>query len=289
MSIQQGINTKVKTALREVSPTCGDCSGFECEILITGNKKPCGMLEKIVSSNTCQQYVPNVKELTQVPQTQLGALAELVSQFPPEATRALGILMFNEGKTRAQGMRFMQKVFVRYRGAANRNYISNFMSAYILYATDDRYKLISEDGRCVLTYGEHCRPIIFTEAEFEKLHTQMKQKGNMVDPDVEQLINRRFRAEEEHELDIVDESRNGEIATIDSVFAGNAIKKGRKKGLPDLISLVADAAEGYEVKGTAKTYARNVKRNRGNDDEPKVKKVRRSGGETIIDVSGGSN
>lgn len=287
MSIQQGINTKVKAALREVSPTCGDCSGFECEILIAGNKKVCGKLEKIVSSTICQQYTPNVKDVTQVPQTQLSALADLVNKFPPEATRALGILMFNEGKTRAQGMRFMQKVFIRYRGAANRNYISNFMSAYVLYATDDRYKLISEDGRCVLTYGEHCRPVIFTEAEFEKIYTQMKQKGNMVDPDVEQLINRRFRAEEEHELDIVDESRNGEIATIDSVFAGNDIKKGRKKGLPDLISLVADAAVGFEVKSAAKTYSRSVKRDRGGDDEPKAKKVRR-GGDRVIDVSGGS-
>lgn len=283
MSIQQGINTKVKEALREVSPVCGDCSGYACEILIEGNKKTCGKLDKIKSSKICTQYVPNVKDVTSVPESQLSALAALVNQFPPEATRALGILMFNDGKTRKEGMRFMQPVYVRYRGAANRNYFSNFMSAYVLYATSKHYKLISEDGRCVLTYGAHCKPVILSSEEFNSLAAQMRAKGNMVDPDVETMINRRFRAEEEHDLDIVDDSRNGDVATIDSVFAGNNIKKGRKKGLPDLISLVADAAEGYEVKTTAKKYSRSVKRNRG--DEPK--KAKRSG-DYIIDVSGGA-
>ena len=286
-SIQQGINNKVKAALREVSPTCGDCSGFNCEILIEGNKKTCSKLEKIKTSKPCTQFVPNVKNVSEVPQSQLSALASLVNQFPAEATRALGILMFNDGKTRKQGMTFMQKVYVRYRGAANRNYISNFMSAYVLYATTKHYKLISEDGRCVLTYGEHCRPVIFTESEFAPLLDSMRKRGNMVDPDVEQLINRRFRAEEEHDLDIVDDSRAGEVATIDTVFAGNNIKKGRKKGLPDLISLVADASEGYEVKTTAKKYSRSVKRNRG-EAVPTVDKNRKRGVDTIIDVSGGA-
>lgn len=284
-SIQQGINNKVKAALREVSPTCGDCSGFNCEILIEGNKKTCSKLEKIKTSKPCTQFVPNVKNVSEVPKSQLSALADLLNQFPAEATRALGILMFNDGKTRKQGMQFMQKVYVRYRGAANRNYISNFMSAYVLYATTKHYKLISEDGRCVLTYGEHCRPVIFTEAEFAPLLDSMRKRGNMVDPDVEQLINRRFRAEEEHDLDIVDESRNGEVTTIDSVFAGNNIKKGRKKGLNDLISLVADAAEGYEIKSTAKKYKRGGTRNRG-ESAPAVK-TRKQGDDAIIDVSGG--
>jgi len=284
-SIQQGINNKVKTALREVSPTCGDCSGFECEILIDGNKKTCSKLEKIKSSKPCTQFVPNVKNVGAVPQSQLSALASLVNQFPAEATRALGILMFNDSKTRKQGMQFMQKVFVRYRGASNRNYISNFMSAYVLYATSKHYKLISEDGRCTLTYGEHCRPVIFTETEFEPLMQSMRLRGNMVDPDVEQLINRRFRAEEEHELEIVDDSRLGEVATIDSVFAGNNIKKGRKKGLPDLISLVAEASEGYEVKGKAKQYSRAVKRDRGTTAPPTKRK---RGEDYIIDVTGGN-
>ena len=273
MSIQNGINAKVKTAVREVSPNCGDCSGFNCDILIENNKAVCSKLDVIKTSKPCQQFVPNPKNVEGA--GNLGALADLIHTMTPEARRALGVLLFNEDKTIKQKLRFMQKVFVRYRGASNRNYLSNFMEAYVMYATAKTFKLMSMDGRCVMTFGEHCKPIIHTETDFDEMSAKMIRKGALVDPDIEQLISRRFRCEEEYDLNLVDKEDPSTVSTIDQVFAGNGIKKARKKGLPDLISLVDEAAAGYSVKGKAKIYDTESKRSRA------------SGGDVIVDVSGG--
>jgi hypothetical protein len=280
MSIQKGINSKVKMALKEVSPSCGDCSGFECEILIEGNKKVCAKLDKTKASKPCQQFIPNVKEVGNLGAAKLEALADLVRDMPDNALRAMGILFFNEARTRKQKMTVMQKVFVRYRGAGNRNYISNFMQAFVLYANPKHYKLISADGRCVLTYGENCRPVIHTEEEFAVMHAAMLRKGALVDPDTETLITRRFRCEEEYDLNLVDCTPTGAVSTIDDVFAGNSIRKARKAGLPNLIELVAEAAEGYSVDKPSNFVERDVKRDKG--DKEKVKK-----GDVIVRVRGG--
>lgn len=271
-------------ALKEVSPTCGDCSGFECEILIEGNKKYCSLLDKTKASKPCQQFIPNVKEVGTLGADTLSSLSALVKDLPVESMRALGILFFNEGRTRKQKMSLMQKVYVRYRGAGNRNYVSNFMQAYVMYATPKHYKLMSADGRCVLTYGEHCRPVIHTEEEFAVLHAQMLRKGALVDPDTETLITRRFRCEEEYDLHVHDLMPQGGVSTIDDVFTSNNIRKARKKGLPDLIALVSDAAEGYSVDKGSNFVERDVKRSKGDEEKPEkrgssaVKKRRVSGG-----------
>lgn len=272
MSIQNGINAKVKIAVREVSPNCGDCSGFSCEILLEGNKLPCSQLDKIKTSKPCTHFVPDVKPVADA--GDLTALADLIRKMPPAARRAAGILLFNEDKTLKQKMSFMQKVYVRYRGALNRNYLSNFMQAYVMYATSEYVKLMSVDGRCVLTYADQARPVICTEAEFEVLSAKMIRKGALVDPDTEQLISRRFRHEEEYELNLIDKVDPSSVSTIDQVFSGNGIKKKQKKGLPDLISLVDEAAAGYNVNGKSKVYDRDVKRSR-------------SSGDHIVNVSGG--
>lgn len=257
-----------------MSASCGDCSGFNCEILIENNKLPCSQLDMIKTSKPCQQFTPNPKPVEGA--GNLGALAGLISSMTPEARRALGVLLFNEDKTIKQKLRFMQKVFVRYRGASNRNYLSNFMEAYVMYATPKMYKLMSMDGRCVLTFGEQCKPVIHTEDEFAEMSAKMIRKGALVDPDTEQLISRRFRCEEEYDLNLVDKEDPSTVSTIDQVFASNSIKKGRTKGLPTLISLVDEAAAGYSVKGKAKIYDTDVKRSRV------------TGGDVIVNVSGGA-
>lgn len=228
----------------------------------------------IKTSKPCQQFTPNPKPVEGA--GNLGALANLIGGMTPEARRALGVLLFNEDKTIKQKLRFMQKVFVRYRGASNRNYLSNFMEAYVMYATPKMYKLMSMDGRCVLTFGEQCKPVIHTEDEFAEMSAKMIRKGALVDPDTEQLISRRFRCEEEYDLNLVDKEDPSTVSTIDQVFASNSIKKGRTKGLPTLISLVDEAAAGYSVKGKAKIYDTDVKRSRT------------TGGDVIVNVSGGA-
>lgn len=230
--------------------------------------------------------MPNVKPIDMNGE-ELLSLAQFVASMSDEQVRALGVIMFNESKTRKNKMRFMQKVFVRYRGAANRDYVSNFMEAYVMYANGTHYKLMSADGRCTLTYGEHCRPVIFTDEEFAPMLAKMKQRGKLVDPDTEQLISRRFRCEEEYDLNIKADDLIGEVTTIDEVFKENGIRKGRKKGLPDLISLVEDAATDFEgnVDKKARVYSRDVKRDKG-EESTEERQAKRSGSVKTYSVRG---
>lgn len=270
----------MKLALREVSPTCGDCSGFECEILIEGKKHPCSKLDKTKVSKPCQQFAPNVKPVGTLGENSLGALADLIHGMDSGVLRALSVIMHNEPKTRKQKMKFMQPVYVRYRGQTNRNYISNFMKAYVMYATPQHIKLMSRDGRCVLTYNAGARPAIFTEEEFADLYAKMLKKGSLVDPDTEQMIVRRFRWEEEYELNLIDKENDTKVSSIDAVFTGNKIKKGRMKGqLPDLVSLVDKAAAGFNVDKESRVY--------DIDDTKARKRKRGGGGDYSINVSAG--
>uniref|UniRef100_A0AB39CDN2 DNA topoisomerase n=1 Tax=Pseudomonas phage HRDY3 TaxID=3236930 RepID=A0AB39CDN2_9VIRU len=299
MSVQSGIKARVTKGLREVSPTCGDCSGLHEDVLVEGNNVPCGKIAKgnltkkgtdekgnvsakeaiknrepkHEASAICPKFSPNTRPVGELGSDKISELAELISSIDPKAMRALSVLLHNEPVTRGHGMTFMQKVYVRYRGAANRNYISNFMQAYVMYATSQHYKLMSADGRCVLTYGAHCRPVIHTEQEFQGMYENMLAKNALVDPDAATLISRRWRHEEEFNLGISDladkVAKEGiGVSTIDDVFTSNNIRKGRKKGLPDLISLVEDAAAGYDVDNKASNFVeRDVKRDRGSDEE----------------------
>lgn len=249
---------------------------------------------KTEASSICPKFSPNTRPVGALGDNKIAELADLIGSIDVKALRALGVLMFNEPATRDQGMTFMQKVYVRYRGAANRNYISNFMQAYVMYATSQQYKLMSADGRCVLTYGPHCRPVIHTEAEFKPMRASMMAKGALLDPDATTLISRRWRHEEEFNLGISDlgdkMSKDGiGVSTIDDVFSSNGVRKGRKKGLPDLITLVADAAAGYDVdKQESNFVERDVKRDKGDADDDAPKKSKRSSSVKVRSVRGGA-
>lgn len=322
MSVQSGIKAQVTKGLREVSPTCGDCSGLREDILVEGNTVPCGSVPKgnltkkstddkgnvsatanaknrepkTEASSICPKFLPNTRPVGELGADKISELAELISSIDPKALKALGVLMFNEPATRSKGMTFMQKVYVRFRGQTNRNYISNFMQAYVMYATSQQYRLMSADGRCVLTYGEHCRPVIFTEDEFSVMYDKMLAKGALIDPDATTLISRRWRHEEEFNLgisDLADKAADAGIgvSTIDDVFTSNNIRKGQKKGLPNLIELVADAAAGYDVDNKASNFVeRDVKRSKGDeaDDESAPKKSKRGSGVRVSTVRGGA-
>lgn len=320
MSVQSGIKAQVTKGLREVSPTCGDCSGLRDDILVEGNTVPCGSVPKgnltkkgtddkgninaaanqknrepkHEASAICPKFSPNTRPVGATGAEKISELAALISSIDPKALRALGVLMFNEPNTRNQGMTFMQKVYVRYRGAFGRNYISNFMQAYVMYATPQQYKLMSADGRCVLTYGENCRPVIHTEEEFAVMYEKMLAKGALIDPDATTLISRRWRHEEEFNLgisDLADKAADAGIgvSTIDDVFTANKIRKGQKKGLPNLIELVADAAAGYDVDSkTSNFIERDVKRSKGDEADDEQPKKKRGSGVKVRNVRGGA-
>ena len=234
--IQNRINKRNKIRLTEVSRKCGDCSGFECEQLLQG-KPVCSKGDKIRTSEICPSFRPDTRP---VQQSDLQLIGTLIEKLDKPALRALSVLLHGASKAQKRGLKFMQRVYVRYRGIANRNYLSNFMECYILAADHAYIRLTSLDGRCALTYNEECFPHIFTEEDFSVLKQEMLSKGNLVDPDVESLIVRKLRCEEEYELEISADSLLGEVTTIDSVFESNEIKKKGKTGMKGLVAAVDD-------------------------------------------------
>lgn len=210
-------------------------------------------------------------------------MVEMISELPDDSLRVLASILYNEKRTRKAGFFFGQKVYVRYRGANTSNYLSNFMIAHVMYVSNEHYRLMSMDGRCVLTYGVQCRPNIFIPEQFAVLREKMLKKNKLVDPDVERLLSKRFQAEEEHELNLTKESAIGTVTTIDKVFKENGVRRSKKK-TTTLIDLVARAASGFDVSKQADKYDPEVKRNRGEKDG----KPSRAGGDMIFSVGVGS-
>lgn len=210
-------------------------------------------------------------------------MVEMFAELPDDSLRVLASILYNEKRTRKAGYFFGQKVYVRYRGANSSNYLSNFMIAHVMYVSNEHYRLMSMDGKCVLTYGIQCRPNIFTVDQFADLRTKMLKKNKLVDPDVERLLSKRFQAEEEHELNLTKESAIGNVTTIDKVFKENGVRKSKQK-TTTLIDLVSRAASGYDVSKQAGKYDSEVKRNRGE----KEGKAADNGGDLIFSVGAGA-
>lgn len=283
-TVQKNINAKVRASLKHQKPLCGECSGFNDERLLDKCKSVCSKAEKISSSDACPSFAPAVRQLSEFSQKRtFEPMVEMFAELPDDSLRVLASILYNEKRTRKAGYFFGQKVYVRYRGANSSNYLSNFMIAHVMYVSNEHYRLMSMDGKCVLTYGIQCRPNIFTVDQFADLRTKMLKKNKLVDPDVERLLSKRFQAEEEHELNLTKESAIGNVTTIDKVFKENGVRKSKQK-TTTLIDLVSRAASGYEVTKQAGKYDSEVKRNRGEKDN----KAADHGGDVIFSVGAGA-
>lgn len=269
---------QVKATLRSQQPLCGDCVGLKCEKLIADNKQVCSKLGKTATSKVCPHFITDTKALRPVLRRDaFDAVVALFQELPKDSLRAVASMLFNEKKTRAAGFYFGQKVYVRYRGAANADYLSNFMIARVMSVNSEFIRLTSQDGKCNLTFlRKTCAAIIMSVEEFDALRKKMIARGRLVDPDVERLITKKYRAEEEYELNMTSESAGGQVTTIDTVFKENKAPRRKGKKMVDLVDLVNGMMAGHEVKKTAKDYGR----------AKSTKTKRSSKGYEKIDVSG---
>ncbi len=281
MSIQSNINKGIQSALIGLKPLCGECSGFEDEKLLENCSTVCSKADKLCSSASCPSFAPRVKVLKEYAQRDgFEHLVSLVEQIPDEALRVLAAIISGESVTRKRGYRFGQKVYVRYRGTSGSNYLSNFMTANVMYVNEQHIRLMSLDGRCVLTFSHACKVNIFTPQEFAPLRQKMLNANKLLDPDVETLLSRRYRAEEEYNLGITSDSLAGNITTIDTVFKENGIRRKSSKGNKPatLVDIVAGIASGRNMKKAAEEYMVP------SDSRPKKPKTNRH--PTVYDVSG---
>lgn len=269
---------QVKAALKSQQPLCGDCVGLKCEKLIADSKQVCSKLGKTQTSKSCPHFLADTKSLRPIlKRDAFDAMVALFQELPKDSLRAVASMLYNEKKTRTAGYFFGQKVYVRYRGAANADYLSNFMIARVMSVNSEFIRLTSQDGKCNLTFVKKtCAAIILSVEEFDELRKKMIARGRLVDPDVERLITKKYRAEEEYELNMTSESAGGQITTIDTVFKENKIPRRKAKKAVDLVDLVNGMMAGHDVKKEAKGYKR----------AGSATTKRSSAGYEIIDVSG---
>ncbi|MNQ23841.1 hypothetical protein D3C85_370180 [compost metagenome] len=247
MEMTQRTRRQVKASLKSQQPLCGDCVGLKCEKLISDSKQVCSKLGKTATSKPCPHFIADTKPLQPIlKRDAFDTLSRLFQEIPKDALRNVASLLYNEKKTRAAGYFFGQKVYVRYRGAANADYLSNFMIARVMSVNSEFIRLTSQDGKCNLTFMKKtCQDVILSVDEFDELRKKMVAKGRLVDPDVTKLIAKKYRAEEEYELNMTSESAGGQITTIDTVFKENKVPRKKQKKHVDLVDLVNGLMAGH--------------------------------------------
>lgn len=208
----------------------------------------------------CRQFVPDTNSLSSfvAEEETFIQLSEIMSVLDDGQLRKLGALMMREKQTRSAGYHMGQRVYVRYRGLARANYLSNFLIAYIMYADQDVVRVCSRDGKRTMTFAGRARDAVMSAEEFEPIRKRMIKNQRFADPDVQKQVSRHLRTLEEHELGLSDKIDYGEIPTIDKVFRANKVK--RNKNVPnDLVGIVSAIEKGFEVPKTKVTKRKKVK------------------------------
>lgn len=190
------------------------------------------VLGKKDSSKVCPKFRKNTHKITGTKRKEHSSIEELgniIRGISSERIGLIGVMLLNERTTREAGYSFMQRVYVRYRGRATRNYLSNFMAAHILQADSKQVVLCSSDGKTILTYpntGIDGKDI-YSVKTFKPMKTMMLEKGNEVDPEIKQSAPKRIIPHELDEVHAAVASARGEIASIEEVAKRN--KKNKKK------------------------------------------------------------
>lgn len=255
------------TVLNAQGVTCGDCSGFEYDKLIGGKQKHGCSKEsgKTKNCNGCNKFAADVRQLDSfVGTTGFDGLVNLVANIKSgKELDVLAALLRQEKKTRKAGFQFGQQVYVRYRGRSGANYLSNFMSAYVMFVDKNYMRLMGRKGGSVLTYTRNSMPDLYTPDQFAEMRADMERRGRRVDPDVQTTTSKRLRHMEEMELGITDDSLNGNVTTIDTVFRENPPEGGKRRKKNEvygLVEIVQDLMNGYDVRKTSKSMKRKVDR-----------------------------
>lgn len=252
-TVKRNVNKKVVESLKEQETTCGECAGLCTEII--KDKKLCKDAGVLETSKPCNKFTPNTSELKDTIED--GAfleIAHLVSEVDTSKLRTLGALIMKEKQTRDAGYNMGEKVYVRYRGEAKRNYLSNFMSAYIVYADSRMTRVCSRDGKISMTYTGKARSAVIRSEKFKKMKDRMLRNENYTDPQVQKQISKSLESDEEYNLSLSGQIDDREIPTIDKVFKANKVGKRETNSTnKDLVSIVEQIEKGHSIKDESKT------------------------------------
>ncbi len=148
-----------------------------------------------------------------------------------------GAIMLGERKTRKAGFAFMQKVYIRVAGGAGRNYQSNFVLGYVLDATKETVRVVSETGRtAVILPNEKNSNSLYTVDQFRPIRVEIYANKAWVDPEIQ-------RGREKIERSIAGLDVADERGLFDTpIAARRKIKKVKEKD--DLVTFVSRLSRG---------------------------------------------
>lgn len=110
-------------------------------------------------------------------------LAESMNGMSNSQLQALSAVVRAEIDTRKHGYTFMQRVYVRYVGSSDRNYLSNFMVGHVLWVSKTCIRIIGDSGRTFLSLiPEKTGSSYYTEERFAELRDKMLAEGKRRDP-----------------------------------------------------------------------------------------------------------
>lgn len=230
--------------LVKTTVTCGDCRGLTRDVLIPASTKPCESLGKLEDSKMCKHFRTNTYDLKELMETGgdgLVALFQLFGGMEEKDLRIIAGMLLSESRTRKQGVKMGQPVFVRYRGRESRNYMNNFMAARILDMDDKEVRLISETGNIVLTYPNTglAGPLLYSKSEFKSLSKKMKAEGKINDPEREISTSKRYLPEEDVKFKVPTLLDGFTVPNMDDIVKGKGGKKKRRSNtLVDLVSMI---------------------------------------------------
>lgn len=188
-------------------------------------------------------------------QTDLEMLATVMSHMSPRQLDVLAGLAHTERKTRKMGWRFYERVYIRYVGPANSNYLSNFLVARILDVDDTTIRMIGEDkkGRVFISYehdGKGNSDSVYRAKDFAELRRKMIDEGKRVDT---RYLNR-----------MAPSSQQGNVATFDEAVAAHALNEEkltrRSSAREDLVTLVSNMSRSMYGANYGPEELRNKKR-----------------------------
>lgn len=231
--------------------TCGQCAGLSVESLISGDVSSCSEQQMQKTSRACPKFQTDPSAIKDIMEEGDAAdgfqeIASLVHSLDSRQLRAMAGALLNEITTRKQGYYMWQPVYVRYRGTARSNYMSNFMTCRIVNADKNTIRLISEDGQVVIRYPNTGLegPSIYSKDAFEPIKQAMIEKGATVDP-ADKTTRNLLPLDVEDELNMPPASKRGGIASLDDVARTNRkIKKRRADDIVDLTHIAASIESG---------------------------------------------
>jgi len=155
-------------------------------------------------------------------------IASCVKGMNPRQLKAMAGALLNEVVTRKNGFYMWQPVYIRFRGTANANYMSNFMTGRVVNADKNTVRIISDDGKTVLRYENtgHEGPSIYSVEAFAPIKEVMIEKGKRIDPS-ERETPKRLRPEDMKDVDfkLNSDGLNGLVSNVGKVVRSNKVAR----------------------------------------------------------------